>query len=71
MTMRSSEVDFKHAGLGRLIEVLSFSDCLARLGCGEREASRLIEDWLQGEEGSVVDRVFGPAGEAAPTMPVA
>ena len=44
----------------KLLSILAFVDCLSQLGCSEEESSRLLEDWLEREDGRLVERISGP-----------
>ena len=55
----------------KLLRMLAFAECLEQLGCSETESSRLIEDWLEREEGVVVERISGPTRTTAAPLAAA
>ena len=55
----------------QLLDVLSLTDCLHRLGCSERDTNSLVEQWLAGKQGPVVGQVSGPVRSVAPRMAAA
>ncbi len=54
----------------KLLRMLTLAHCLDRLGCGEMETARLLDEWLD-EGGPVVGRVSGPARDVGAGMAAA
>ena len=49
----------------KLLATLAMAECLSRLGCSDQDASRLLDEWLEGDATTLVGRVAGPSRAAA------